>query len=90
VCYLRPGTDVKEFGEVQFFIRAVTTNQEVKHLAWVRHFENIDIDREKRIARFRKRAGRRSWVDAVWILSPIGVIRDRDKDFIISDANLFD
>ena len=64
----------KEFGEVLFFLRAVTTNGEVKNLAWVRNFDGIDIDNAKRIASFGNRSGRRSWVDVAWMVSLIGII----------------
>jgi hypothetical protein len=90
ICYLRPGNNSKAFGEVQFFLRAVTTNQEARDLAWVRDFDDIDIDCVKRVASVGKRVGRRSWVDVAWIESLIGVIRDGNVDLIISDINLFD
>ena len=90
ICYLRPGYNSKEFGEVLFFLRAVTTNGEVKNLAWVRNFDGIDIDNAKRIASFGNRSRRRSWVDVAWMVSLIGIIRDDNINLIISDVDLFD
>jgi hypothetical protein len=90
ICYLRPGYNSKEFGEVLFFLRAVTTNGEVKNLAWVRNFDGIDIDNAKRIASFGNRSGQRSWVDVAWMVSLIGIIRDDNINLIISDVDLFD
>ena len=90
IYYRFPGSNVQEFGEVQFFIQAISTSEEVKNLAWVRNFENTNINREKRIASFGKKIGRRSWINTTWIISLIGVIRDRNMNLIISDADLFD
>jgi hypothetical protein len=40
------------FGTIHFFIRVLSVDGQDRELAWISQLEDVDIDREKRIASF--------------------------------------
>jgi len=89
VCYSGPGNDGMKFGAIHYFLRVSSTGRPVQQLARIRQFGDTKIDREMRIASFGTEKGRRSWVNVKYIHSLIGIVKDRDLNFIVTDVDLF-
>jgi hypothetical protein len=87
ICYSRPDSNQMEFGIVYYFVH-IHQGHQIRKLAWVRHLDDVDIDRVKRIASYG-REGRLSWIDVSWIASLIGIIREGSVNLIITDVDLF-
>jgi Transposase family tnp2 len=88
VCYAEMGNNEMRFGNIHFFIRVLSVDGQVRDLAWISQLEDVDIDREKRIASFG-REGRRTWVDVRSIRSLIGILKHENVNFIVTDIDLF-
>ena len=52
VCYAEPEDNEMRFGTIHFFIRVLSVDGQDRELAWISQLEDVDIDREKRIASF--------------------------------------
>jgi hypothetical protein len=84
ICFRRPGKRDMEFGEVQYFAHI----SEFGQFAWIRTFANLDIDKRKGIVSY-KGFGQHVWIQAEWIQSLIGILREGETQLIITDVDLF-
>ena len=87
ICYTGENNEMR-FGAVHFFIQVVSTYEQVQQLAWISQLEDIDIDREKRVATFG-REGSRTWVGVASIISLIGILKHENVNIIVTDVDLF-
>jgi hypothetical protein len=87
ICYQLPGQQGFAFATLLKFIKVIYPEE--RYLAWVRNYNGIDIDHVKRVASFAG-DGSYCWIEATWIKSLFGVIRDGGVNCIITDVNLFD
>ena len=60
-----------------------------KHLlAWVRTYDEVDIDQVKRVASLG-REGPFRWIETSWIKSLFGVLTEGRVKLIVTDVNIF-
>jgi len=57
-------------------------------VAYVQDYNNIDIDKRKRIASFGQE-GRHSWIAVTWICSLFGILRDGGVNLIATDIDIY-
>jgi hypothetical protein len=86
ICYQRPGEQGFIFARVNNFVKV--THPREAYLALVHNYSSVDIDCIKRVASFGGE-GSYCWIEVTWIESLIGVIKEGNVKFIITDVNLF-
>jgi Transposase family tnp2/Domain of unknown function (DUF4218) len=86
VCYQFPNQQSFMFATVLKFVQVI---RQQRCLAWVRNYDGVDIDHVKRVASFA-REGSYCWIEAAWIKSVFGIMREGGINLIITDVNLFD
>ena len=75
------------FGKVMFFIE-VTETTSLINWTLIKKLDGVNIDWQKGFAIYSK-VSHLKWIKVNWILSLIGVVRDGNRNLIITDVNLF-
>ena len=90
VSFSGPDDDGMKFGTIYYFLRVSSAGRPARQLARITQFDNINMDREKRLASAGNGKGRRAWVDVSYIRSLIGIVKDRGRNIIVTDIDLFE
>ena len=90
ISYSGPDDDGMKFGTIYYFLRVSSAGRPARQLARITQFDNINMDREKRLASAGTGKGRRAWVDVSYIRSLIGIVKDRGRNIIVTDIDLFE
>ena len=89
ICYRLPGHTRQRFAFATVDVFAAVDYPQERYLAWVRGYDDVKIDRVKRVASFA-REGNYHWIEVAWVESLCGVLRDGGVNLLVTDVNLFD
>ena len=75
------------FGEVVFFVEVTEAIGSVNWIL-IKKLDEVNIDWQKGFVTYSK-VSRSKWIKVDWILSLIGVVRNSNRNLIITNVSLF-